>query len=437
MMFDDPYLLVRAGSFYLCVVATLTLCVWRRPTTRVAAAAALAGVWNLPILLALHLAAARWGWWRFDADGGLFLGMPVDLYLAWAWLWGVLPVLAFPSLSLPVVVLVALVVDLVLMPAAAPVIVLGRSWLVGEAVGLSLGLVPAQLVARWTMSDTNLRGRALLQIVAFSGLLILVLPAAIVEGAGGSWRALVSMPGWRAALIAQILALPAVLGLSAVQEFVTRGGGTPVPFDPPRRLVTTGVYAFVRNPMQLSAMLVLFAFGAVTANIWIAAGGIMVHLYSVGLAGWDEDEDLRRRFGNDWRQYRQHVRRWLPRLRPWHRPDVPPARLFVSAECGMCREVAAWFEAHGARGLAILPAESHPSRALTRITYEPADGSAASRGVDAIARGLEHVHFGWAYVGFLVRLPVVSPAVQLIADASGAEPRRIGQNTGPRLTSDS
>src|SRR5262249_17804827 len=59
------------------------------------------------------------------------------------------------------------------------------------------------------------------------------------------------------------------------------------------------------------------------------------------------------------------------------------------------------------------------------ITYEPADGSRSASGVAAIARGLEHIHLGWALVGFFLRLPVVCQLCQLLADASGAEPRRI------------
>ncbi len=156
-------------------------------------------------------------------------------------------------------------------------------------------------------------------------------------------------PTWQISLIAQVLALPAIVGLTAVQEFVARGGGTPVPFDPPRRLVTTGVYAYVRNPMQLSAVVLLFLLGFVLRNPWVSAAGVMAHLYSAGLAGWDEDEDLRRRFGEDWLAYRRGVRRWVPRFRPWHPPDRPPARLFVAEGCGMCRDVGRWFARRGAQ----------------------------------------------------------------------------------------
>ena len=172
-----------------------------------------------------------------------------------------------------------------------------------------------------------------------------------------------------------------------------------MPFDPPRRLVTTGLYAYVRNPMQLSAVVLLLLLGVVLQNFWIAIAGVMAHIYSAGLAGWDEDEDLRQRFGAGWDAYRRGVRSWLPRLRPWHPTDQSPARLYVAETCGMCSEVGRWFQRRGATGLTIVPAETHPSRALTRITYEPGDGTRAVSGVEAVARALEHVHLGWAFIG--------------------------------------
>jgi hypothetical protein len=91
----------------------------------------------------------------------------------------------------------------------------------------------------------------------------------------------------------------------------------------------------------------------------------------------------------------------------------------------MCREVAAWFRSRGTRGLVIVPAEDHPRGGLRRVTYEAADGAYAASGTDAIARALEHVHLGWAMAGFAIRLPLVSPLIQVIADASGAGPRPV------------
>ena len=39
--------------------------------------------------------------------------------------------------------------------------------------------------------------------------------------------------------------------------------------------------------------------------------------------------------------------------------------------------------------------------------------------------GFDHVHLGWAALGFFLRLPVVRPLMQLLVDASGGESRPI------------
>jgi protein-S-isoprenylcysteine O-methyltransferase Ste14 len=429
----DRYLVVRAASLYLAVVSIAGVCVWRRPSRRAIAGAGLASCWNVPIVLLLNVAAERAGWWRFDTHGGLLLGVPVDVYLSWIVLWGAVPAIAFPALHPAVIVAIAFSVDLMLMPIATPVIRLGQGWMVGEALGLIAGLAPGQLLAQWTARHEYPARRAVLQMVAFSGTLLFVLPAIAVEASGGLWRNPSSASIIEISLWAQVIAVPAVVGLTAVQEFATRGRGTPVPFDPPERLVTSGIYAYLANPMQLAGVVLLLLWGVFLRNAWVSAIGVTAYMYSLGFAGWDETEDLRRRFGEDWIAYRRAVPRWLPRLRPWYPGDRSDARLFVSARCESCRGVARWFQRRGVRHLTIEPAETHPSRALRRITYEPADDSRAAAGVEAIARALEHIHFGWACVGFALRLPILRELAQLLADASGAAPRAIAPAADVRV----
>jgi protein-S-isoprenylcysteine O-methyltransferase Ste14 len=257
----------------------------------------------------------------------------------------------------------------------------------------------------------------LLQATAFSGLALGVLPHVVLEHTGGSWQALATRPQWMTGLLLQCVAALGLLGVSAVQEFAVRGGGTPVPFDAPTRLVTSGPYAYVRNPMQLSAALVLLAWGALLGSWWVAAAGAMAVIYGAGFAAGDEGADLHRRFGERWRQY---TRRW----RPADLGDVSPrATLYVAEECGPCSEVRAWFDARRPVGLDIAAAERHPSRTLTRITYDPGDDSGDLQGVAAIASALQHVHLGWALLGMFVRLPGVCQTLQLITDASGGAQR--------------
>src|SRR5687767_11021000 len=160
MNFRADASLIRALGLIVPLGLTLALWAWRRPARRPAAAVLLACAWNVPALLVVQLLAARFGWWHFEARGGLLLGMPFDLYLGWVLLWGAIPLLAFPRARFSVMAAIMLVVDLCLMPACRPVVQLGERWLVGEGVALALCLVPSQLLARWTLRERHLARRA-------------------------------------------------------------------------------------------------------------------------------------------------------------------------------------------------------------------------------------------------------------------------------------
>jgi protein-S-isoprenylcysteine O-methyltransferase Ste14 len=424
----DPLPLLRAVSLFGPVTAALALWAWRRPGPAERAGLLLALLWNLCGLAILQLLTQRFGWWAFSAQGGLFLGMPVDAWIGWALLWGVVPVLALPRFHLPGVLALLLWIDLLLMPRGAPLLTLGPRWLAGEIAGLLLCAFPALLLARFTRDRRRLPVRVFLQMILFSLLLFFLLPEVILERTGGSWVPLLARPSWLLSVALQLLALPAVLGVSAVVEFARRGGGTPLPYDPPERLVTSGPYAYVANPMQIAAVLLLAGWGLLLGSPWVVAGGVMAHLYSLGLAGWDEGADLDRRFGPPWRAYRAAVRRWWPRFRPWHSPEIPLARLYLARGCGPCSDLARWFARRKPVGLLLLAAEDHPRRALERLTYDPGYDSSGAReeeGIAAFARALEHLHLGWAWLGWAMRLPFVLPFLQLVADASGAGPRKL------------
>ena len=408
------------------------------PSRARAAGALLAFAWNLPALLLVNVLAIRLGWWTFAPSPARLAGVPMDLLLGWTLLWGAAPVLLAPRVHLLVVTSILATADLLLMPLAFPVVALSGSWFVGEIVALVIALVPSQLLARWTETGAKVEIRAALQVVAFGATLLWVLPAAIFEYVGGSWSRLLDASHSYGGVLVQLAAVPALLGVSAAQEFATRGRGTPIPYDPPRRLVTTGPYAYVANPMQLSMTLVLVAWGAILASVWVALAGVMAVIYSVGVAEPDEHVDLDARFGGAWRSYRRSVRAWMPRWRPYHVPaaegsETSVARLYVAGGCDRCAEVARWFVARRPTGLEIVPAENHPHRDLYRITYDPCDGEGdgEQEGVAAFARALEHVHLGWAMVGFFIRLPGISQVLQLLVDVSGGEARivRRGQSS--------
>jgi protein-S-isoprenylcysteine O-methyltransferase Ste14 len=417
---------VRFMGLYVPVIAAFLLVFLRPNRKRIFPAALLGFIWTLPSLLAVQLLNLHFGWWRFDALGGLFRGMPVDLYLGWAVLWGILPILSFDETGIVWVSAAFFGIDLILMPAGSPVVTLSHRWLIGEFVALGLVLVPAQLFARWTINDTRVNARAALHVLAAGAVFLFLIPEVVFAvRPGHKWDALLFEPAWLRSLELQAIALLGVVGVSAVQEFAQRGNGTPIPYDPPKQLVVSGLYRYISNPMQLSCALVMTAWGCVLRNPWVAAAGIMSLLYSLGLAAWDEGEDMRVRFGKPWEEYRNNVKAWRPRLTPWHAPDRPLARLYVAETCGPCSEVRRWFESHGAVLLHVVAAEDHPTRDLQRITYDPMDGSDVDEGVGAFARGLEHINLGWAFAGACLRLPGIKHLVQILLDGSGLGPRSI------------
>jgi protein-S-isoprenylcysteine O-methyltransferase Ste14 len=108
-----------------------------------------------------------------------------------------------------------------------------------------------------------------------------------------------------------------LLFLASLRRFATEGKGTLAPWDPPCALVLRGPYRFVRNPMISGVIFILFGEAFVLLSlphgVW-AAAFLMLNLLYIPLM---EEPQLERRFGEPYREYRRHVRRFLPRLRPW------------------------------------------------------------------------------------------------------------------------
>lgn len=413
---------MRAGALYLPVALAMVAGALGGRGPRRFVACLLSVLWVLPGLLAVQLLNEWAGWWTYSSGGVMFCGMAVELYLGWVVLWGVVPQLAFSRLGIGWCAALMVAADVVGMPLCRGVLVLGSRWLVGEVVAVVIVLVPALCIARWTMEDTRLRMRAAMQ-VAMAGMVFLFLLPEVVFALrpGRGWGPLVEMVSWERQVWLQVVVLLAVPGVSAVMEFVERGGGTPIPYDPPKRLVTSGVYRYCANPMQMSCAVVMLAWAGLLRNGWLVLAAVVSMVYGAGIAEWDEREDLVRRFGEAWKQYRVEVRSWRWRWRPYC--SGVSARLYVAASCGPCSEVRAWLEARGPVGLEIVDAETLAAGSIRRMRYEAGDGSGAVDGVRAMGRALKHLHLGWALAGAALRLPVVWQGVQLVMDASGLGPR--------------
>ena len=117
-----------------------------------------------------------------------------------------------------------------------------------------------------------------------------------------------------------ILAIGLLLGLWCAFEFAWRGLGTPAPFDPPRKLVVTGLYRFVRNPMYVGVGIAILGEAVAFPRLTNFSLLLLIVLWIVvtGVILFYEEPTLRRLFGDDYIEYCRNVRRWIPRLTPWH-----------------------------------------------------------------------------------------------------------------------
>jgi protein-S-isoprenylcysteine O-methyltransferase Ste14 len=107
--------------------------------------------------------------------------------------------------------------------------------------------------------------------------------------------------------------------LGCLDTFSRHGRGTPLPMDAPRLLVTEGFFAFVRNPIMVGELLVIWAeafyVSSVGGVLYATVISVAAHLSVV----YVEEPELRRRFGAHYADYCRNVPRWLPHLRRYHR----------------------------------------------------------------------------------------------------------------------
>jgi protein-S-isoprenylcysteine O-methyltransferase Ste14 len=98
-----------------------------------------------------------------------------------------------------------------------------------------------------------------------------------------------------------------------VRLFMQEGQGTLAPWDPTRKLVASGPYQYMRNPMISSVALMIAGealfWGSALLGLYLGVFVLVNHLYFI----LSEEPGLERRFGEPYRLYKAQVPRWIPR----------------------------------------------------------------------------------------------------------------------------
>jgi len=114
-----------------------------------------------------------------------------------------------------------------------------------------------------------------------------------------------------------LLAVGGALFAASLRCFAGEGRGTLAPWDPPIRLVVRGPYRYVRNPMISGVAFLLFGEAALLLSVPHLRWAVIFVLVNALYIPLFEEPGLARKFGGEYRAYRRHVPRLLPRLRPW------------------------------------------------------------------------------------------------------------------------
>lgn len=401
--------LVLAVPLLLTMVATT----WRAHSGDLARRTPAAFLATLGVWVSVLAVEEACDLWHFVDGPTTVAGMPMEVSLGWALAWGALPVLVGGPVWAWLVGFAW--IDLMTLPRMAPLLELDQGWLAGEALLLTTAAIPWLVLGWATREHRWLPVRVGLQVTLFTGLFGWLAPHLALRADGLGWHDVVDHPYPVRALLLTVAVGLAVPALSAVVE-LARAGGTPFPWDPPERLVTTGPYAYIANPMQVGAvgLLTLLAVAAGSPLLAVSVGFALS--FSVVLAERHERAGLTHRWPA-YASYREHVRSWWPRWRP-HVPT--PATLWVSETCALCAATGALVDTLEPAGLQRRPAEAAPVT-LRRMRWD--DGQTTSSGIGAFARALEHSNLALAWLGWCMRLPGVSRVLQLVGDAVGLGPR--------------
>lgn len=152
--------------------------------------------------------------------------------------------------------------------------------------------------------------KTLVQIVCIWSVALVVIPFVLLDSFGNAYSLKLGLP---TAMGAGLFLLASVLGLASAFYMVRDGAGTPLPLDQTNKLVVSGPYRFVRNPMAVAGisqgLAIALIFQSVALLIYSLLGALVWHLVVRPF----EEADMVTRFGESYLEYRSKVACWIPK----------------------------------------------------------------------------------------------------------------------------
>lgn len=152
--------------------------------------------------------------------------------------------------------------------------------------------------------------KTFIQIICFWSISLVLFPWIIID----AFHLQVTDARSMRALSYLLFMASSFLGLSSAFAMVKYGEGTPLPTDQTNQLVTNGIYKYVRNPMAIAGMgqgiAVSLYFESYHILVYTVLGGVIWH----NVVRPIEEENMLKRFGDDYTKYIEKVGLWLPKF---------------------------------------------------------------------------------------------------------------------------
>lgn len=153
------------------------------------------------------------------------------------------------------------------------------------------------------MSSANSLLRSTAAFVTLPGIVAYLIPLVVLRAKPASLAFAIGG--------AALVCAGTVLLLWCVREFHARGRGTLAPWDPPVRLVRTGLYQRSRNPMYVAVLLIVVGWAVSFASTGHAIYAAVVAFGFQIRVIVNEEPYLARMYGEEWTEYAARVPRWF------------------------------------------------------------------------------------------------------------------------------
>lgn len=152
------------------------------------------------------------------------------------------------------------------------------------------------------------------QILVFWPLILGLFPWLITKLQSAAWIPFYQTT-WTFVLGLLLFVVASMINLHTAWTMASYGAGTPFPYDKTNKLVSRGLYKWIRNPMAVTGLSqgasIGIMYGSLFVLIYVLCGGLIWHF----LVRPIEEEMLFGQFGTEYCDYKQQVGLWVPKLR--------------------------------------------------------------------------------------------------------------------------